>query len=302
MPMVRVDHKSSVRQRVDEPVALHCLAHMEAGCGIVGTHKNELPVREGAAVLPFDDRSFQAVRQDANRSASGLQCTSHCGLVDSARPTGYDRRSRFSTEATHVFGILDQIFLDLARTDHRQPADVQYRAIPAPVEDRRGVSSHPGLQPSRIVRVGSSNDPESAGTPSLESLRQEESAAKESSNSLDVQFGTGLAQRLGNLAAQQVGRLPVDGSKPSGEIAVLGRAQWTRVRGRGMPHSDPRPRRVPAEAREQRCGQQQNRLRIRVQVAVHPRFATPAEARSQAVAGAPSPARKHNRSESASPQ
>ena len=302
MPMVRVDHKGSIRQRVDEPVALHCLAHMEAGCGIVGTHKNELPVREGAAVLPFDDRSFQAVRQDANRSASGLQCTSHCGLVDSARPTGYDRRSRFSTEATHVFGILDQIFLDLARTDHRQPADVQYRAIPAPVEDRRGVSSHPGLQPSRIVRVGSSNDPESAGTPSLESLRQEKPAAKKPVNSLGVQAGEGFPHRFPGVITEQIGWLAVDGPKPLGEIAILGGAKWTRVRGTGMPHSDPRPRRVPAEAREQRRGQQKNRLRIRVQVAVHPRFATPAEARSQAVAGAPSPARKHNRSESASPQ
>ena len=227
MPMVRVDHKGGVRQRVDELVALHGMAHNEAGCGIVGTNKNQLSVNKGVAVIPIQGRSFETVGQDTDGLATSLQCAPHCGLVDSARAAGDDRRVRVSGELANVFRVFDEVILDLPRTHHRQPADVQYRAIPAPVEDRRGVSSHPGLQPSRIVRISPGNHPQGARAPSLERLRQEKPAAEKPVNSLGVQAGEAFPHRFPSVTTEQIGWLAVDGPKPRGEIAILGGAQWT---------------------------------------------------------------------------
>ena len=263
MPMVRVYHKGGVRQRVDELVALHGMAHHEAGCGIVGTNKNQLSVNKGVAVIPIQGRSFETVGQDADGLAAGLQCAPHRGLVDSARAAGDDRRVRFGAESANVFRVLDEVFLDLPGTHNRQPATVQNRAIPAPVEDRRGVASHPGLQLSRIVRISPGNHPQGARAPSLDRLRQEESAAQKPVNSFGVQAGEGFPHRFPSVTTEQIGWFAVDGPKPRGEIAILGGAQWTQFGRTDARSLGPRPRRASPPAREQRRGQQQNRLRVR---------------------------------------
>ena len=118
--------KGRIGQRIDQFVALHGVADIEPGAGIIGRDQHQLAIEQPVAVLAVHRRLFQAVRQHADGIAARLQRAAHRRLVDASWPR---RRRRpcppVAASAPNVHRVVDQRVVDIARSDDGQSARFQ---------------------------------------------------------------------------------------------------------------------------------------------------------------------------------
>ncbi|MCY1249675.1 hypothetical protein D9M72_632320 [compost metagenome] len=84
---IRVDDKRCVSQRVDELVALHRMAHIEAGPRIVRRYQDELTANQVVALLSAHRCLLKAVCKYAGNPPSSVERSSHRSLVDASGST-----------------------------------------------------------------------------------------------------------------------------------------------------------------------------------------------------------------------